>query len=176
MCGGGTIMWGPRKLPFSWRGKHLVGNPYGRSAPQYNLRHIAIIYTLLHITTHNYMAKALKEQRARLEKRLSKELLTDTRDTLSSILGNEEKKKKTSLPFPIAEIQVHLLDEDGEGMVLWLQGSIEKGKTHIEKGFEELTDMESIQVDLLDDEEEHELDPMIEEIFTTTNKKPVLLN
>ena len=156
----------------------MVGNPYGRSAPQYNLRHIAIIYTLLHITTHNYMAKALKEQRARLEKLLSKELLTDTRDTLSSILGNEEKqkKKKTSLPFPIAEIQVHLLDEDGEGMVLWLQGSIEKGKTHIEKGFEELTDMESIQVDLLDDEEEHELDPMIEEIFTTTNKKPVLLN
>ena len=119
----------------------------------------------------------LKTQRARLEKKLSTQLLTETRNTLSSILSNEDKqkKKKTSLPFPITEIQVHLLDEDGEGMVLWLQGSIEKGKTHIEKGFEELTDMESIQVDLLDEEEE-EVDLMLEEVFTTTNKKPVLLN
>jgi|TARA_R110000744_G_scaffold288996_2_gene399960 hypothetical protein len=123
------------------------------------------------------MSKTLKDQKIRLEKRLSKELLTETRNTISAIIGNEDKqkKKKTSLPFPITEIQVHLLDEDGEGMVLWLQGSIEKGKTHIEKGFEELTDMESIQVDLLDEEEE-EVDLMLEEVFTTTNKKPVLLN
>jgi|TARA_R110002096_G_scaffold28614_1_gene86619 hypothetical protein len=122
------------------------------------------------------MSKTLKDQKIRLEKRLSKELLTETRNTISAIIGNEDKqkKKKTSLPFPITEIQVHLLDEDGEGMVLWLQGSIEKGKTHIEKGFEELTDMESIQVDLLDEEEE--VDLMLEEVFTTTNKKPVLLN
>jgi hypothetical protein len=125
------------------------------------------------------MSKTLKDQKIRLEKRLSKELLTETRNTISAIIGNEDKqkKKKTSLPFPITEIQVHLLDEDGEGMVLWLQGSIEKGKTHIEKGFEELTDMESIQVDLLDEEEEEEeVDLMLEEVFTTTNKKPVLLN
>jgi hypothetical protein len=129
----------------------------------------------------------LKTQRARLEKKLSTQLLTETRNTLSSILSNEDKQKKktdTSLPFPIQEIQVHLLDEDGEGMVLWLQGSIEKGKTHIEKGFEELTDMESIQVELLDDDEEEDddismssnEDPMIEELFTTVDKKPVLLN
>ena len=124
------------------------------------------------------MSKTLKDQKIRLEKRLSKELLTETRNTISAIIGNEDKqkKKKTSLPFPITEIQVHLLDEDGEGMVLWLQGSIEKGKTHIEKGFEELTDMESIQVDLLDEDEEEEVDLMLEEVFTTTNKKPVLTN
>jgi len=164
----------------------MVGNPYARRPPLHNTQTIdaatthATTYKILHTTTRNYMSKALKEQKIRLEKRLAKELLTETRNTISAIIGNEDKqkKKKTSLPFPITEIQVHLLDEDGEGMVLWLQGSIEKGKTHIEKGFEELTDMESIQVDLLDDddEEELEIDPMLEEVFTTTNKKPVLLN
>ena len=162
----------------------MVGNPYARRPPLHNTQTIdaatthATTYKILHTTTRNYMSKALKEQKIRLEKRLAKELLTETRNTISAIIGNEDKqkKKKTSLPFPITEIQVHLLDEDGEGMVLWLQGSIEKGKTHIEKGFEELTDMESIQVDLLDDDEELEIDPMLEEVFTTTNKKPVLLN
>jgi len=163
----------------------MVGNPYARRPPLHNTQTIdaatthATTYKILHTTTRNYMSKALKEQKIRLEKRLAKELLTETRNTISAIIGNEDKqkKKKTSLPFPITEIQVHLLDEDGEGMVLWLQGSIEKGKTHIEKGFEELTDMESIQVDLLDDDEEElEIDPMLEEVFTTTNKKPVLLN
>ena len=163
----------------------MVGNPYARRPPLHNTQTIdaatthATTYKILHTTTRNYMSKALKEQKIRLEKRLAKELLTETRNTISAIIGNEDKqkKKKTSLPFPITEIQVHLLDEDGEGMVLWLQGSIEKGKTHIEKGFEELTDMESIQVDLLDDDDEElEIDPMLEEVFTTTNKKPVLLN
>ena len=122
----------------------------------------------------------LEKQRARLERKLSKRLMKEARDTLSAILKNEDKqskKKDTSLPFNISELQIHLLDEDGEGMVLWLQGSIEKGKIHIEKGFEELTDMEAIEVEL----EEHdpymeEEDAIIEEMFTTAGKKPVLLN
>ena len=127
--------------------------------------------------------KTLKKQKELLELKLARKLLSETRDTLSAILKNEtnHKKNDTMLPFPIQEVQVHLLDEDNEGMVLWLQGSIEKGKIHIEKGFEELTDIESIQVDLLDDEEEEgneeeQADPMIEEMFTTIDKKPVLLN
>ena len=97
----------------------------------------------------------LEKQRARLERKLSKRLMKEARDTLSAILKNEDKKSKktdTSLPFNISELQIHLLDEDGEGMVLWLQGSIEKGKIHIEKGFEELTDLEAIEVEL----EEHD--------------------
>ena len=116
----------------------------------------------------------LKKQRARLEKTLAKKLLSETRDTLSAILRNERKTEKTAptLPFPIQEIQVHLLDEDGEGMVLWLQGSIEKGKIHIEKGFEELTDHEEATIEVELEEEDH----MIEEMFTTVGKKPVLLN
>ncbi len=122
----------------------------------------------------------LEKQRARLERKLSKRLMKEARDTLSAILKNEDKQSKktdTSLPFNISELQIHLLDEDGEGMVLWLQGSIEKGKIHIEKGFEELTDMETIEVEL----EEHdpymeEEDAIIEEMFTTAGKKPVLLN
>ena len=121
-----------------------------------------------------------EKQRARLERKLSKRLMKEARDTLSAILKNEDKQSKkydTSLPFNISELQIHLLDEDGEGMVLWLQGSIEKGKIHIEKGFEELTDMEAIEVEL----EEHdpyreEEDTIIEEMFTTAGKKPVLLN
>ena len=120
--------------------------------------------------------KTLKKQKELLELKLARKLITETRDTLSAIAKNEDKHKKndTMLPFPIEEIQVHLLDEDGEGMVLWLQGSIEKGKILIEKGFEELTDHEeTIQVELESDEEE---DHMIEEMFTTVNKKPVLLN
>ena len=121
-------------------------------------------------------SSTLKKQRARLERTLAKKLLSETRDTLSAILRNERKTEKTAptLPFPIQEIQVHLLDEDGEGMVLWLQGSIEKGKVHIEKGFEELTDHEeaTIEVELEESEEDH----MIEEMFTTVGKKPVLLN
>ena len=112
--------------------------------------------------------------------------MKEARDTLSAILKNEDKQSKkkdtslgskSALPFNISELQIHLLDEDGEGMVLWLQGSIEKGKIHIEKGFEELTDMEAIEVEL----EEHdpymeEEDAIIEEMFTTAGKKPVLLN
>jgi hypothetical protein len=112
--------------------------------------------------------------------------MKEARDTLSAILKNEDKQSKktdtslgskSALPFNLSELQIHLLDEDGEGMVLWLQGSIEKGKIHIEKGFEELTDMETIEVEL----EEHdpyreEEDAIIEEMFTTAGKKPVLLN
>ena len=124
--------------------------------------------------------KTLRKQKELLERKLAKKLLTETRDTLVAITKNEGKAKKvknTSLPFPIQEIQVHLLDEDGEGMVLWLQGSIEKGRIHIEKGFEELTDMESIQVELEEhDPYEKEEDAIIEEMFTTAGKKPVLLN
>ena len=119
--------------------------------------------------------KTLRKQKELLELKLARKLITETRDTLTAIAKNEDKHKKndTMLPFPIQEVQVHLLDEDGEGMVLRLQGSIEKGKIHIEKGFEELTDMEegeTIQVELEED------DPMIEEMFTTVGKKPVLLN
>jgi len=128
----------------------------------------------------------LEKQRARLERKLSKRLMKEARDTLSAILKNEDKQSKktdTSLPFNISELQIHLLDEDGEGMVLWLQGSIEKGKIHIEKGFEELTDMESIEVELEEHDpyddftpSEEEEDAIIEEMFTTAGKKPVLLN
>ena len=122
----------------------------------------------------------LEKQRARLERKLSKRLMKEARDTLSAILKNEDKQSKktdTSLPFNISELQIHLLDEDGEGMVLWLQGSIEKGKIHIEKGFEELTDMEAIEVELEEhDPYEEEEDAIIEEMFTTAGKKPVLLN
>jgi len=127
-----------------------------------------------------------EKQRARLERKLSKRLMKEARDTLSAILKNEDKQSKktdTSLPFNISELQIHLLDEDGEGMVLWLQGSIEKGKIHIEKGFEELTDMESIEVELEEHDpyddftpSEEEEDAIIEEMFTTAGKKPVLLN
>jgi len=128
----------------------------------------------------------LEKQRARLERKLSKRLMKEARDTLSAILKNEDKQSKktdTSLPFNISELQIHLLDEDGEGMVLWLQGSIEKGKIHIEKGFEELTDMEAIEVELEEHDpyddftpSEEEEDAIIEEMFTTAGKKPVLLN
>ena len=125
--------------------------------------------------------KTLRKQKELLELKLARKLITETRDTLSAIAKNEDKHKKndTMLPFPIQEVQVHLLDEDGEGMVLWLQGSIEKGKIHIERGFEELTDHtdyeeETIQVEL--ESEEDEEDHMIEEMFSTVNKKPVLLN
>ena len=134
----------------------------------------------------------LEKQRARLERKLSKRLMKEARDTLSAILKNEDKQSKktdtslgskSALPFNISELQIHLLDEDGEGMVLWLQGSIEKGKIHIEKGFEELTDMEAIEVELeghdpYDDftPSEEEEDAIIEEMFTTAGKKPVLLN
>ena len=51
--------------------------------------------------------------------------------------------------------------------------NIEKGKVHIEKGFEELTDHEEATIEVeLEEEEDH----MIEEMFTTVGKKPVLLN
>ncbi len=134
----------------------------------------------------------LEKQRARLERKLSKRLMKEARDTLSAILKNEDKQSKktdtslgskSALPFNISELQIHLLDEDGEGMVLWLQGSIEKGKIHIEKGFEELTDMEAIEVELEEHDpyddftpSEEEEDAIIEEMFTTAGKKPVLLN
>ena len=126
--------------------------------------------------------KTLRKQKELLELKLARKLITETRDTLNAIAKNEDKHEKndTMLPFPISEVQVHLLDEDGEGMVLWLQGAIEKGKILIERGFEELTDHtnyeeETIQVELEQDDDEEE-DHMIEEMFTTVNKKPVLLN
>ena len=139
----------------------------------------------LHANTTQNTMKTLKKQKELLELKLARKLITETRDTLSAIAKNEDKHKKndTMLPFPIEEIQVHLLDEDGEGMVLWLQGSIEKGKIHIEKGFEELTDMEAIEVELEEHDpyddftpSEEEEDAIIEEMFTTAGKKPVLLN
>ena len=159
--------------PFMWGEYASQGNPYGRSAPLHNTQHTNCNTTKINYTQRHNTMKTLRKQKELLELKLARKLITETRDTLTAIAKNEDKHKKndTMLPFPIQEVQVHLLDEDGEGMVLWLQGSIEKGKIHIEKGFEELTDMEeTIQVEL---EEE---DPMIEEMFTTVNKKPVLLN
>ena len=158
---------------------HLKGT-HTAVAPPYTILNIPIAIQrkpTTQITTQNTM-KTLRKQKELLELKLARKLITETRDTLNAIAKNEDKHKKndTMLPFPIQEVQVHLLDEDGEGMVLWLQGSIEKGKIHLEKGFEELTDMEegeTIQVELESDEEE---DHMIEEMFTTVNKKPVLLN
>ena len=136
--------------------------------------------TRLQNSTQYDTMKTQQPQNKRLEQKLAKKLLAETRDTLIAITKNEGKAKKvkdTSLPFPIQEIQVHLLDEDGEGMVLWLQGSIEKGKVHIEKGVEEITDLESIQVELEEhDPYEEEEDAIIEEMFTTVGKKPVFLN
>ena len=78
----------------------MVGNPYARRPPLHNTQTIdaatthATTYKILHTTTRNYMSKALKEQKIRLEKRLAKELLTETRNTISAIIGNEDKQKK----------------------------------------------------------------------------------
>ena len=82
----------------------------------------------------------------------------------------------------INEIQVHILDEDGDGVILCLEydehGELSKTFSNVDEYYEE------IEVELEDSDEDEEVESFIEEaiseeyeeIFHSSESKPPLLN
>ena len=97
-------------------------------------------------------------------------------------LGALKESSPALQEMDINEIQVHLLDEDGDGVVLCLEydehGELSKTFSNVDEYYEE------IEVELEDSDEDEGIESFIEEaiseeyeeIFHSSESKPPLLN
>ena len=76
----------------------------------------------------------------RFQKKLTKKLIKETLDTLTALKSSQELIDGV----PLRQTVIHLLDENGEGVVLCIEYNEETGE--IEKTFSETDDME-IEID-----------------------------
>ena len=135
--------------------------------------------------------KKTKSKKKRLNARTSK-ILHDTMVTLGSL-----KEGSNLIEMPLNEIQVHLLDKDGDGVILCLEYDEQTGE--LNKTFhtmDEYYDDSTVEVELEESTTEEPLDSCIspenikeflqtrieetiseeyDEIFHNSSKKPPLL-
>ena len=77
--------------------------------------------------------------------------------------------------LPLSEIQINLLDEDGDGAALYVTAAIdeETGEIELERGFEDISRGMDIEVELEDhgdyDFNEDELDDMWKDALRTNS-------
>ena len=82
--------------------------------------------------------------------------------------------------LPISEIQINLLDEDGDGAALYVTAAIdeETGEIELERGFEDISRGMDIEVELEDhgdyDFNEDELDDMWKDALRTNSSRRLL--
>ena len=108
------------------------------------------------------------------EKKLTKALLKEVQRIIKHLL----RSKSTMLP--LSEIQINLLDEDGDGAALYVTAAIdeETGEIELERGFEDISRGMDIQVEL----EQRDCDfsdEVLDEMWNTalkTNSSRKLLN
>ena len=67
----------------------------------------------------------------RFQKKLTKRIMTEVLDTLTALKSSKQLREE----IPLRHAQIHLLDEDGEGVVLSIEYDEETGD--IEKSFGE---------------------------------------
>ena len=82
--------------------------------------------------------------------------------------------------LPISEIQINLLDEDGDGAALYVTAAIdeETGEIELERGFEDISRDMDIEVELengeLTDFSDEELDDMWNTALRTNSSRRLL--
>ena len=108
------------------------------------------------------------------EKKLTKALLKEVQRIIKHLL----RSKSTMLP--LSEIQINLLDEDGDGAALYVTAAIdeETGEIELERGFEDISRDMDIEVEL-EDEDCDFSDEVLDEMWNTalkTNSSRKLLN
>ena len=108
------------------------------------------------------------------EKKLTKALLKE----VQRITKHLQRSKSTMLP--LSEIQINLLDEDGDGAALYVTAAIdeETGEIELERGFEDISRDMDIEVEL-EDEDCDFSDEVLDEMWNTalkTNSSRKLLN
>ena len=109
------------------------------------------------------------------EKKLTKALLKEVQRITKHLL----RSKSTMLP--ISEIQINLLDEDGDGAALYVTAAIdeETGEIELERGFEDISRGMDIEVELEDGELTDFSDEELDDMWNTalrTNSSRRLLN
>ena len=108
------------------------------------------------------------------EKKLTKALLKEVQRIIKHLL----RSKSTMLP--LSEIQINLVDEDGDGAALYVTAAIdeETGEIELERGFEDISRDMDIEVEL-EDEDYDFSDEVLDEMWNTalkTNSSRKLLN
>jgi len=83
--------------------------------------------------------------------------------------------------LPLSEIQINLLDEDGDGAALYVTAAIdeETGEIELERGFEDISRDMDIEVELEDGELTDFSDEELDDMWNTalrTNSSRRLLN
>ena len=108
------------------------------------------------------------------EKKLTKALLKEVQRITKHLL----RSKSTMLP--LSEIQINLVDEDGDGAALYVTAAIdeETGEIELERGFEDISRGMDIEVELEDhgdyDFNEDELDDMWKDALRTNSSRRLL--
>ena len=108
------------------------------------------------------------------EKKLTKALLKEVQRIIKHLL----RSKSTMLP--LSEIQINLVDEEGDGAALYVTAAIdeETGEIELERGFEDISRGMDIEVEL-EDEDCDFSDEVLDEMWNTalkTNSSRKLLN
>jgi hypothetical protein len=108
------------------------------------------------------------------EKKLTKALLKEVQRIIKHLL----RSKSTMLP--LSEIQINLVDEEGDGAALYVTAAIdeETGEIELERGFEDISRDMDIEVEL-EDEDCDFSDEVLDEMWNTalkTNSSRKLLN
>ena len=108
------------------------------------------------------------------EKNLTKALLKEVQRIIKHLL----RSKSTMLP--LSEIQINLVDEEGDGAALYVTAAIdeETGEIELERGFEDISRDMDIEVEL-EDEDCDFSDEVLDEMWNTalkTNSSRKLLN
>ena len=108
------------------------------------------------------------------EKKLTKALLKEVQRIIKHLL----RSKSTMLP--LSEIQINLVDEEGDGAALYVTAAIdeETGEIELERGYEDISRDMDIEVEL-EDEDCDFSDEVLDEMWNTalkTNSSRKLLN
>ena len=108
------------------------------------------------------------------EKKLTKALLKEVQRIIKHLL----RSKSTMLP--LSEIQINLVDEEGDGAALYVTAAIDEETVEIEleRGYEDISRDMDIEVEL-EDEDCDFSDEVLDEMWNTalkTNSSRKLLN
>ena len=109
------------------------------------------------------------------EKKLTKALLKEVQRIIKHLL----RSKSTMLP--LSEIQINLVDEEGDGAALYVTAAIdeETGEIELERGYEDISRDMDIEVELEGDELTDFSDEELDDMWNTalkTNSSRRLLN
>ena len=101
------------------------------------------------------------------ERKLTKKLLKEIERVAAHM-------RQSKYDLPIKEAQLALLDENGEGIGLFMTVGIdeETGEVHIDRSMEEIYNEEDEDMEIVVELEEHERDDFDEEWDSSFSKRP----